>query len=135
MTDPNSKTPPQYLRRIVIRDSLADVPEHTPVHVSSTVLFDDVERPGLVWLTDGWDADGSSVNGSTVSFTVDAARATVGRVVDGRIEHFRLDDIPVLVPKDADWELLQSDGEPDRYRVHVFVREFAFLAANGQVPA
>lgn len=127
MTDPAAK----YLRRITIRDTLADAGERRPVHVSHVMLFDDVERPGLVFMNDSWEACGGSVEGSLVSFTVDASRAHIGSIIDGRLDDFRLDDMPVLVPADAEWEVFDVDplGGPSKVRVQIFVREFAFLAA------
>jgi hypothetical protein len=132
MNDLDPKTRPAYLRRITIRDRAADTGEDAPVHVGDFVLLDDEEHKGLVWLAEGWTAEGSSVDGSIVSFYVDASRATIGRVIDaatGKFDPFCLDGIPVLVPRDCEWEIVERDDLPDLVHVHVFVREFQFLSA------
>lgn len=138
MTDPAHETlaglgdRPPYLRRITVRDHAADAGERHPVHVSTTMLFDDEPHLGLVFLNDGWEAAGGSADGSIVAFNVDASRAKIGRILDdGKFDDFRLDDMPVLVPKDCEWEVLPADplGGPSKVRVQIFVREFAFLAA------
>jgi hypothetical protein len=130
MTDPAAK----YLRRITIRDHAPDTGE-PPVHVSSSVLFDGVECPGdLIYLNDGWEATGGSSDGSVVSLTVDASRVKIGRFTEpGKFEDFEINGVPVLTPKGVDWETLDAEpqpGMPARVRVHIFVREFAFLAAE-----
>jgi hypothetical protein len=115
MNDLDPKTRPAYLRRITIRDRAADTGEDAPVHVGDFVLLDDEEHKGLVWLAEGWTAEGSSVDGSIVSFYVDASRATIGRVIDaatGKFDPFCLDGIPVLVPRDCEWEIVERVAHP-----------------------
>lgn len=135
--DPAAK----YLRRITIRDHAPDNPyDRYPVHVGSTVLFDGVECPAdLIYINDGWVAEGSSSDGSAVSFTVDASRAKIGKFTSpDTFEDYEINGIPVLTPKGFEWEVLDAEpppGMPARVRVHIFVREFAFLAAEPPAPA
>lgn len=138
MTDPNAR--PAFLRRITIQDSMPDDGDQMPVHVGNRVLFDGVEcPPSLIDLRDGWDATGSLTEGSVVSFTVDAARVKFGAMIKtesgeptGKYENFEINGIPVLVPQGVEWESEDEDpppGVPAKVRVHIFVREFEFLAA------
>jgi hypothetical protein len=123
MADPR----PQFLRSVTIRDRTSSNDERFPVHVGNSVLLDGEEHADLFLLNDGWTAEGGAHEGTVLSLTADATRVTVGRVADGKFESYRLDDIPVLVPRDAEWEFLPvSDDHPPAVRVQLYVEHFGF---------
>lgn len=122
---------PQFLRSIIFRDRTPDDSERFPIHIGNTVLLDGAEHPGLILPNYGWTAEGGSHEGTVVSMVADASRVTVGRVENGSFEAYRLDDVPVLVPRDADWTFLPADDDrPAAVQVYLYVRHFAIDSAQ-----